>query len=103
MHSYESLRKNHSSKVCQTIDGAILVYDYFELGEVFIALAAMLVFGVIIHSWELMLLSLVAVLGVLPVVRRRNKKGILFHYPYRKLGMRLPGLVNPRGNKKYSD
>ena len=103
MHSYESLRKNHASQVCQTIDGAILVYDYFELGEVFVALAAMLVFGIIIHSWKLMLLSLVIVLGVLPAARRRHKKGILFHYPYRQFGMSLPGLINPRGSKIYSD
>lgn len=103
MHQYDSLRSKHSRKVCQTIDGAILVFDYFELAEVFLALIAMLIFGIIIHSWELMFLSLFIVLGVLPVIRRRNKKGFWLHYPYRKFGMHLPGLVNPRGNKKYSD
>ncbi len=103
MHQYDSLKQKHSTRVSQTIDSPIMVFDYFELGEVFTGLLALLIFGIVIYSWELMFLSLFITLGVGPVIRRRNKKGIFFHWPYKHLGMSLPGLVNPRGNKKYSD
>ena len=38
MHSYESLKENHGTKVSQTIDSPIMVFDYFELSEIFAAL-----------------------------------------------------------------
>ncbi len=103
MYNYDSLKENHGNRVSQTIDSPILVFDYFELTEVFAALLVMLVFGIIFYSWGLMLLFLILILGVGPQVRRRNKKGIYFHWPYRKLHMSLPGLINPKGRKKYSD
>ena len=103
MQRYDGMRQRHSSKVCQTVDTPITVFDYFELGEVFVALGAMLLFGIVVSSWQLMLLSLFLILGVGPYVRRRNKKGIYFHYPYRKFGMRLPGLINPKGRERFSD
>jgi hypothetical protein len=103
MHNYDSMRQKYSTKVSQTVDKPITVFDYFELGEVFAGLAALLVFGIIIYSWQLMLLSMILTLGIGPYVRRRNKKGIYFHYPYKKIGMNLPGLINPGENKKYSD
>ncbi len=103
MHSYESMRSKYSVRVCQTIDTPILVFDYFELGEVFVALGALLLFGIIIYSWELMFLSLFSTLGVLPIIRQRHRKGVFLHWPYRYFGMNLPGLINPKGNKKYSD
>ena len=103
MYSYESLKEDHGTKVSQTIDSPILVFDYFELTEVFAALFVMLIFGVIFYSWGLMFLSLGIILGVVPQVRRKNLKGIFFHRPYRKLQMSLPGLINPKGPKRYSD
>jgi hypothetical protein len=103
MHSYESLKEDHATKIGQSIDSPILVFDYFELSEVFAALFVMLIFGVIFYSWGLMFISLGIVLGVVPQVRRRNIKGIFFHWPYRKFQMSLPGLINPKGPKKYSD
>ncbi|PIP90399.1 MAG: hypothetical protein COW79_07690 [Bdellovibrionales bacterium CG22_combo_CG10-13_8_21_14_all_38_13] len=103
MYNYDSLKESHDNKVSQTIDSPILVFDYFELTEVFAALLVMLVFGIIFYSWGLMLLFLVVILGIGPQVRRRNKKGIYFHWPYRKFHMTLPGLINPKGRKKYSD
>lgn len=103
MHSYESMRLKHAKRVCQTVDSPIMVFDYFELKEMMIAIFVMLLFGIIINSWKLMFLSLFVTLGVLPVVRRRNNKGILLHCPYRYLGMSLPGLVNPGNHKRYSD
>jgi len=103
MHDYESLRETHGTKVSQTIDSPILVFDYFEMTEVFAALLVMLIFGVIFYSWSFMLLFLVLILGIGPQLRRRNKKGIYFHWPYKKFHMSLPGLINPKGRKKYSD
>lgn len=103
MYSYESMRQRHARKVCQTIDSPIMVFDYFELGEVMVALLALLVFGIVIYSWHLMFLSLVVTLGVGPALRRKHPKGFFLHWPYRHMGMSLPGLINPTGNKRYSD
>lgn len=103
MLNYDSMRQRYSKPVCQTVDAPIQVFDYFELAEVFVALVALLIFGIVIYSWELMLLSLTLTLGVLPVVRKRHPKGFFLHLPYKHLGMQLPGLINPKGNKKYSD
>lgn len=103
MHDYQEVRKNHAKKVCQTIDGPILVFDYFQLGEVLVALIAVMTFGIVFNSWLLMLLSLVLILGVGPVLRRRNQKGFFLHWPYRYLGMSLPGIVQIKPGKPYSD
>ncbi len=103
MHDYAALKNSHGSHVSQTIDTPILIFDYFELGDGFAALAVILVFGVIFYSWAPMCLLLCLVLGILPVVRRRNEKGILLHWPYRWLNVSLPGLINPRGRRTYSD
>ena len=103
MYDYESLRENHGNHVSQTIDSPIMVFDYFELSEIFASLFVVLIFGAVLYSWGLMFIVLVLVLGVGPVVRRRNKKGIYFHWPYRNLHMNLPGLINSKGRNKYSD
>ena len=103
MYDYETLRESHGTKVSQTIDSPILVFDYFEMTEVFAALLVMLIFGVIFYSWSFMLLFLFLIVGIGPQLRRRNKKGIYFHWPYKKFHMSLPGLINPKGRKKYSD
>lgn len=103
MYSYDSLRENHGTKVSQTIDSPILVFDYFELSEVFASLLAMLIFGVVFYSWGLMFFFIFIILGAGPQIRRRNKKGVFFHWPYRKFNMGLPGIINPKGRKKYSD
>ena len=103
MYSYESMRKKSGTKVSQTIDSPIMVFDYFEIVELFAALLILLIFGVVFYSWGIMILLLLLTLGLGPVVRRRNKKGIFFHWPYRHLKMSLPGIINPKENKKYSD
>lgn len=103
MHSYESLKENHGTKVSQTIDSPIMVFDYFELSEIFVALFILLIFGVVFYSWGLMLFLLALSLGVGPIIRRRHEKGVFFHWPYRHLKMSLPGIINPKGKRKYSD
>ena len=103
MYEYETMRAKYSVQVSQTIDSPIMVFDYFEITEVFSALVLMLLFGIVFSSWKLLLLSLFLVLGVGPILRRRYPKGFFFHYPYRKFGMRLPGLINPKGRMWYSD
>ncbi len=103
MRSYDGLRENHGTKVSQTIDSPILVFDYFALSEIFSALFVVLLFGIIFYSWGLMFVILILVLGVGPVVRRRSNRGIYFHWPYRRFYMGLPGIVNPKGRRKFSD
>jgi len=46
---------------------------------------------------------LVIVLGIGPFVRKRNHKGVFIHWPYRHLGVSLPGLINPGRSRRYSD
>ena len=103
MYSYESLKHSHARRVPQTVDSPILVFDYFELSDVFIALFIILVFGVLFYSWWTMFLLLALFLGAGPIIKRRNEKGVFLHWPYKNLYMDLPGLKNPRGQKRYSD
>lgn len=104
MRRDEYLKSKHSSFVSQTIDSPIMVFDFWELADVFIALFIVLVFGVLFYSWFTMFALLVLFLGFGPVIKRRHAKGIFFHWPYAHFQMALPGLVNPRGRvRKYSD
>lgn len=103
MYSYESMREKYGRKVSQTIDSPIMVFNYFEISETFAALFVVLIFGVIFYSWGIMLFFLALTLGFGPVIRRRNKKGVFLHWPYRYINMSLPGIINPKGSRKYSD
>ena len=103
MYDYRPLKREHGNRVSQTIDSPIMIFDFWELSEAFAALFVVLVFGVIFYSWATMFLLLGAVLVAGPMIRNKNHRGIFFHWPYRKFGIQLPGLINPRGRRKYSD
>lgn len=103
MHSYLKLKTSHGNRVSQTIDSPITIFDFWDLSEAFAALFVILIFGVVFYSWGLMLLLLLGVLLVAPVIRTKNNRGIFFHWPYRKWGISLPGVINPKGRRKFSD
>ena len=103
MHDYAALRTSHGNKVSQTIDAPIMIFDFFELSDAFTALFVVLVFGVVFYAWGAMCVLLALVLGVGPMIKRRHEKGIFMHLPYRWLGIALPGLVNPKGQRTFSD
>jgi len=103
MHDYSQMKIKYGNPVSQTIDSPIMILDYFELQDAFAAVGIVLVFGVLFYEWFLMILLLVIVMGFGPAIRRRNEKGIFIHWPYRKFGMSLPGLLNPKGKKSFSD
>lgn len=103
MHDYTELKKKNGERISQTLDSPIMFADIWELSEIMLALAAILIFGIVFFSWILMTLSLVGILVVSPILKRTNNKGFLFHYLYKKFGMSLPELINPRGNRKFSD
>ena len=103
MHSYQTLKRDHGNRVSRTIDSPITIFDFWELSEAFAGLFVVLVFGVIFYSWGLMVLLLLGVLIAAPIVRTRNQKGIFFHWPYKHWGVSLPGLIQPKGRRKFSD
>ena len=103
MHSYASMREKYGNPVSQTIDSPIMIFDYWELSDAFSAIAVILVFGVFFYEWTMMIALLLVVLGIGPGIRRRNEKAIFLHWPYRKFGVSLPGLLNPKGRRTYSD
>lgn len=104
MHHYDKLKRDHGTAVSQTIDAPIMIFDFWELTDALMALLVVLVFGVIFYTWDIMFILLALVLVVGPTIKRKNNKGIYLHYPYRKLKITLPGLINPKGDaRKYSD
>jgi hypothetical protein len=103
MHDYATLKKLHGSSVSQTIDAPIMVADFWELSDAFLALFIVLVFGVLAYAWTATALLLLGCLIIVPLIKRRHHRGVFLHWPYRNLGMTLPGLVNPRGRRKFSD
>jgi hypothetical protein len=50
-----------------------------------------------------MMLLLVFFLVLGPIIKKRNNRGIYLHWLYRKFFMTLPGLMNPKGTRRYSD
>ena len=104
MRKQELLKARYSSSVSQTIDSPIMVFDFWELSDVFVGLFIILIFGVLFYSWGTMFTLLLCCLGAGPIIKRNYPKGIFFHWPYAHLRMDLPGLTNPRGRKRrYSD
>ena len=104
MRKQEFLKAKHSSLVSQTIDAPIMVFDFWELPDVFLGLFIILIFGVLFYSWGTMFVLLLLCLGAGPVIKRKYPKGIFFHWPYARLHMDLPGLVNPKGlARRFSD
>ena len=103
MYDYSVIRKNHGRAVSQTIDSPILILDFWELSEAFLAIGVILIFGVIAYDWWTMSALLIVCMGVMPWMRRTHPRGIFLHWPYRHLGMGLPGLINSRGKRKFSD
>lgn len=103
MHDYTEMRRRLGYSVNQTLDAPIMVFETWELSEVFVALTEILVFGVIFYEWSLLCLSLGITLIGLPYVRRNFNRGMTFHYPYRRFGMGLPGLANPGSGTRVSD
>ena len=103
MYRYDELKRLHGARVSQTIDSPIMIFDFWELSDAFSALMIILTFGVVFYSWGAMAMLLFLVLGIMPVVRKRNLPGIFFHWPYRNLRISLPGILNPKGSRKFSD
>jgi len=103
MHSYLSIKTKHGNPVSQTIDAPIMIFDFWELGDGIAALMIVLIFGVVFYSWGAMTVLLIFCLGVGPVIKRKNNRGIFLHSPYRHFKVSLPGLINPKGKRKYSD
>jgi hypothetical protein len=103
MYDYESLKISHGKEVPQTVDAPILVFDMFEIRDVFISLMIILIFGIVFFSWWTMTFLLILFLGVNPIIKKKNERGIFFHYPYKVLHMSLPGIFNPKGRRRFSD
>ena len=103
MRKIDILKQKYSRSISQTIHSPILVFDYWELTDVFAALAVIFVFGVLFYSWGTMLFLLAGVLGIGPAVKRRYPRGIFMHWPFSHLHMSLPGLVNSKGTRRFSD
>lgn len=103
MHNYDELKKTHGCRISQTLDSPIMFVDLWELSDVLWSLVAILIFGLLFYSWWLLIASLIWILGIAPFIKRNTNKGYFLHWPYKKWGMNLPGLINPGANKRYSD
>ncbi len=103
MYDYSTIKQNHGNKVSQTIDTPITVFEFWELSDIFIALFIILIFGIIFYSWWTMFFLLIFFLGVGPIIKRKNNKGVFLHFPYSRFNMSLPSLINPKGKRKFSD
>ncbi len=103
MYDYTEMRRKLGYSVNQTLDAPIMLFETWELGEVFVALIEVLVFGIVFYEWTLLCVLLGVTLIGLPYLRKNFNKGMAFHYPYRHFGMQLPGLTNPGGRTRVSD
>jgi len=103
MHDYRGLQREYSIPVSRTVDEPIMILDIWELSDAFLALGSMLFFGIIIDSLTLLFLSLLTTLVIVPAVKKKCRKGVFLHTPYRYIGMTLPGLAQPGTKRNFSD
>lgn len=103
MYDYTGMKRTLGRAVNQTLDSPIMVFEFWELSEVFVALFMILVFGIVFYEWLLLCALLIVTLIGLPYVRRNYNKGMAFHFPYSRFRMQLPGIINPKGMVKMSD
>ncbi len=103
MHDYREIQKEYSIAVSRTVDEPIMILDTWELSDAFLSLGNMLFFGIVIDSIFLLFLSLCISLVLVPLVKKKCRKGVFLHTPYKYLGMTLPGLAQPGTGKNYSD
>lgn len=103
MYDYSEIKEKLGKTVSQTIDSPIKVFEFWELSDLFLALLIVTVFGLCFYAWWTMFFLLALLLGLGPVIKRKNNKGVFLHWPYKNLKMSLPSLINPNGRKKYSD
>ena len=103
MHDYSQIKKNHGKRVSQTIDSPIMIMDVWELSEAFAAIFFVLTFGVIGNIWGLTALLVALCLVASPLIKKSHNRGVFLHWPYRHFWISLPGLMNPRGKRKFSD
>ncbi len=103
MYDYQGVRRTHGHRVSQTVDSPILIADFWDLSDAFAGLFVILIFGILLNAWTLMLIGLSLCLGAAPVIKRRYNRGIFLHWPYRRLWISLPGVINPKGRRRYSD
>ena len=103
MYSYEKVKKEHGNSVSQTIDGPIMFFDHFDLWDMGLGLSIILIFGVIMYSWWTMIVLLLVTLGIVPVIKKNNHRGVFLHWFYKKLGLTLPGFLNPKWKGRMSD
>ena len=102
MHDYSEIKDKLGRKVSQTIDSPITVFEFWELSDVFIAL-----YHSNFRSHFLLMVDNVYSAGFFlvigPIIKRRNNRGVFLHWPYSRLNMSLPSLINPKGKRKFSD
>lgn len=103
MVDYTEIKRRLGRPVNQTLDAPVMVLEFWELSEIFVALGLILVFGALFYQWALLCFLLVVTLVGLPYVRRNFNPGMAFHYPYSRFAMQLPGLMNPSVNRPMSD
>lgn len=103
MVDYTEMKRRLGRPVNQTLDAPVMVLEFWQLSEVFVALGLILVFGALFYQWALLCVLLAVALGGLPYVRRNFNRGMVFHWPYSRAGMQLPGLANPGADRPMSD
>ena len=106
MHDYTDIKIKYGSSVSQTLDQPVMILDFWEFQDLGLAVGVLFL-GTLTSEWVTTTIGLFVVGVILPFIKKEYPKGIILHWPYRHLGMSLPGFINPRvshGKKrKYSD
>ncbi|MBC85748.1 MAG: hypothetical protein CL677_01105 [Bdellovibrionaceae bacterium] len=103
MSKKEILFDQYGIRINRAVASPIRIMNFWDLTDAFLGLLTVLVFGIIFYSFWIMVALLIAFLIIGPLIKTRNNRGIYLHWPYRYLGMSLPGLVNPGNRKRFSD
>lgn len=100
MHDYKKVRRDHSVAIHRTLPEPVMVFDYLELKEALIAVAAFAYFGIVDVRPLVLLAVLFGILVLWPPFRERVPRGFIVHKINRLTPIKIPGFLGLNGRSR---
>lgn len=95
MKDYTSLLNEYGQITNGTLDQPVRFLGIWEIADALLGIMMICIFGFAFQAWLLALpLALLSIVWV-PIIKLKNRRGVLAHLLYRWGGQALPGLNHP--------
>lgn len=95
MKDYSELLKEYGQVTNATLDHPVRFLGVWEIADALLGIMIICIFGFAFQAWLLALPLALLSIALVPVLKLRNRRGILAHLLYRYGGQDLPGLKHP--------